>query len=121
MISASTNNNKKNTLLLLLLLSLLFLLLFFILFFLQIKSMVPELDGLEYHEQYSSPPSSSTKWPNFFFFLIKLFMSSGHVGFKKYGTRAHQTQVSQKVVDHYIFLKQCFWTKYFKIDGIWPF
>ena len=48
-------------------------------------------------------------------------MSSGHVGFKKYGTRAHQTQVSQKVVDHYIFLKQCFWTKYFKIDGIWPF
>ena len=73
MISVSTNNNKKNTLLLLLLLSLLFLfllLLFFILFFLQIKSMVPELDGLGYHEQYSSPPSSSTKWPNYFILFL---------------------------------------------------
>ena len=42
------------------------------------------------------------------FFLIKLSMSSGHVGFKKYGTRAHQARVPQKVVDHYIFPKQCF-------------
>ena len=44
--------------------------------------MVPELDGLGYHEQYSSPPNSSTKWPNFLIFLIKLSMSSGHVGLK---------------------------------------
>ena len=46
--------------------------------------MVPELDGLGYHEQYSSPPSSGTKWPNFLFFifLIKLSTSSGHVGLK---------------------------------------
>ena len=49
-----------------------------------------------------------------FFFLIKLSMSTGHVGLKKYGTRAHQAQVPQKVVDHYIFPKQCFWAKYFK-------
>ena len=41
-------------------------------------------------------------------------MSSGHVGFKKYGTRAHQARVPQKVVDRYIFPKQCFWAKYFK-------
>ena len=30
--------------------------------------MEPELDGFGYHEQYSSPPSSSTKGPIFFFF-----------------------------------------------------
>ena len=41
-------------------------------------------------------------------------MSAGHIGLKKYGTRAHQAQVPQKVVDHYIFPKQCFWAKYFK-------
>ena len=41
--------------------------------------MVPELVGLGYHEQYSSPPSSSTKWPIFFylFIIIKLSMSTG--------------------------------------------
>ena len=77
--------------------------------------MVPELDGLRYHEQYSSAPSSSTKWPNFFkIFLIKLSMSVGHGGLKKNGTQAYQARVPQKVVDHYIFLKQCFWAKYFK-------
>ena len=75
--------------------------------------MVPELDGLRYHEQYSSAPSSSTKWPNFFF-LIKLSMLAGHVGLKKYGTQAHQARVPQKVIYHYIFPKQCFWAKYFK-------
>ena len=32
---------------------------------------------------------------------------------KKYGTRAHQARVPQRVVDH-IFPKQCFWEKYFK-------
>ena len=54
---------------------------------------------------------------NFFFliiFLIKLSMSVGHVGLKKYGIQAHQARVPQKVVDHYIFSKQCFWAKYFK-------
>ena len=53
----------------------------------------------------------------FFFliiFLIKLSMSVGHVGLKKYGIQAHQARVPQKVVDHYIFSKQCFWAKYFK-------
>ena len=50
----------------------------------------------------------------FFIFLIKLSMSVGHIGLKKYGTRAHQARVPQKVVDHYIFPKQCFWAKYFK-------
>ena len=50
----------------------------------------------------------------FFFFLIKLSMSAGNVGLKKYDTRAHQARVPQKVVDHYIFPKQCFWEKYFK-------
>ena len=49
-----------------------------------------------------------------FIFLIKLSMSAGHVGLKKYGTRAHQARVSQKVIHHYIFPKQCFWAKYFK-------
>ena len=66
--------------------------------------MVPELDGLGYHEQYSSPPSSNTKW-KFFFFLIKLSMSVGHDGIEKWGTRAHQARVPQKVVDSYIFPK----------------
>ena len=47
-------------------------------------------------------------------FLIKLSMSVGHVGLKKNGTQAYQARVPQKVVDHYIFLKQCFWAKYFK-------
>ena len=67
--------------------------------------MVPELDGLVYHEQYSSPPSSNTKWPKFFFFIIKLSMSAGHNGIEKWGTRAHQARVPQKVVDSYIFPK----------------
>ena len=60
--------------------------------------MVPELVGLGYHEQYSSPPSSSTKWP-IFFFLIKISMSAGEGGLKKHGTRAHQARVPEKVVD----------------------
>ena len=41
--------------------------------------LVPELEGLGYHEQYSSPPNSSTKWPIFFFFLIKISMSAGWI------------------------------------------
>ena len=44
----------------------------------------------------------------FFYFLIKLSMLAGYVGLKKYGTRAHQTRVPQKVVGHYIFPKQYF-------------
>ena len=75
--------------------------------------MEPELDGLGYHEQYSSPPSSSTKWPNFFF-LIKISMSTGQGGLKKHGTRAHQARVPEIVVDSYIVRKQCFWAKYFQ-------
>ena len=39
--------------------------------------MVPKLDGLGYHAQYSSPQSSSTKGP-IFIFLINLSMSSCH-------------------------------------------
>ena len=41
----------------------------------------------------------------FFFFLIKLSMSAGHNGIEKWGTRAHQARVPQKVVDSYIFPK----------------
>ena len=40
-----------------------------------------------------------------FFFLIKLSMSTWSHWIKKYGTRAHQARVPQKVVVHYIFLK----------------
>ena len=78
--------------------------------------MVLELDGLGYHEQYSSLPSSSTKWPIFFLKKkkIKLSMSTWPRRIKKYGTRAHQARVPQKVVDYYIFSKQCLWAKYFK-------
>ena len=46
-------------------------------------------------------------------FLIKLSMSWCHGGLKKYGTRAHQARVPQKVVDRYIVPKQCFWAKNF--------
>ena len=75
--------------------------------------MEPELDGLGYHEQYSSPPSSNTKWP-IFFFLIQISMSAGQGGLKKHGTRAHQARVPEIVVDSYIVRKQCFWAKYFQ-------
>ena len=37
-----------------------------------------------------------------------------HVGTEKWGTRAHQDRVPQKVVLSYIFPKQCFGPKYFK-------
>ena len=36
-----------------------------------------------------------------------------HAGTEKWGTRAHQARVSQKVVYCYIFPKQCFGAKYF--------
>ena len=35
-------------------------------------------------------------------------------GTEKWGTRAHQARVPQKVVLSYIFPKQCFGPKYFK-------
>ena len=80
-----------------------------------IHRMVPELDGLRYHEQYSSPPCSSTKWPIFFFFFFNYtFHVIGPRWIKKYGTRAHQTRVPQKVVDHYIFSETVFLGKIFQ-------
>ena len=50
--------------------------------------------------------------------IFYFFNSAFHVivpwWIKKYGTRAHQARVPEKVVDHYFFLKQCFFAKYFK-------
>ena len=41
-------------------------------------------------------------------------MSAGPGGVEKWGTRAHQARVPEKVVDPYIVRKQCFWTNYFQ-------
>ena len=59
--------------------------------------------------QYSSFRCSITK----LIFLILDAMSGCHAGIEKWGTRAHQARVPQKVVDRYIVPKQCFWAKYF--------
>ena len=50
----------------------------------------------------------------FFFFLIKISMSTGRGGLKKHGTQAHQARVPKIVADSYIVRKQCFWAKYFQ-------
>ena len=44
----------------------------------------------------------------FFFFFNYTFHVIGPRWIKKYGTRAHQARVPQKVLDHYIFPKQYF-------------
>ena len=51
----------------------------------------------------------------FFFFLLLLNFPCQQVGgLKKYGTRAHQARVPEKVVDSYIVRKQCFLANYFQ-------
>ena len=61
-------------------------------------------------EQYSSFISSGTQ----FIFLNSDANVRCHGGIEKWGTRAHQARVPQKVVFSYIFFKQCFGPKYFK-------
>ena len=57
--------------------------------------------------------------------IFYFFNSAFHVimprWIKKYGTRAHQARVPEKVVNHYFFPKQSFLQNISRIDGIWPF
>ena len=62
--------------------------------------MVPELDGLKYHEQYSSPPSSSTTKSGrslYFFetmFLGKIFQEL--IIFRHFGPNIISTKIKTK-------------------------